>query len=587
MEKAGRRINLERVFPFLEWRRLITPHTLSRDLVAGLVVALVLIPQSLAYAQLAGVPVYFGLYASMLPVAVGALFGSSRQLATGPVAMTSLLTAASITPLADPGTPQFIAYAILLALLSGAAQLILGCLRMGVFVNFLSHPVLVGFTNAAAIVIALSQLSAFLAVPMGKSGHFLEDLWSLFGRVSHLHWITAGMGLSALALMWLLKQTAPRLPGVLIAVVLSTTVSYLVGYAELGGGVVGHIPQRLPRLTVPRPEWRAGIQLLPAALVIALISFMEAMASARVIATRTRVPLNINQELVGQGLAKIAGALSQSFPVSGSFSRSALNLAMGAQTGASALFTALFVLLTLLFLTPLLYHLPLSVLAAIITMAVLPLVNARGMRDAWRARPDDGMAAVTTFVATLMFAPYIQTGILAGIVLSLVFFLYRSMTPRVVVLGRDKDGTLRNAARFNLPPLHPKIAAIRFDGQLYFANVSYFEDFILRLVSEAPAVRFILVVSDGINGLDASGVEMLRHLIDRLAENGITLVFSGVKKQVRDVMERTGLDGKIGPENIFRLVSTEKMALEAIGARLEAEAVGLEPGGAPGRRAVS
>lgn len=577
----GRRISLEAVFPFLGWRRLITRHTLARDFVAGLVVALVLIPQSLAYAQLAGLPVYFGLYAALLPVAVGALFGSSRQLATGPVAMTSLLTAASIAPLAAPGTPTFIAYAILLALLSGLVQLLLGWLRMGVLVNFLSHPVLLGFTNAAALIITLSQLSALLAVSMGTSGHFLEDLWPLFAGIGHSHWVTLTMGLSALGLMWALRKLAPRLPGALVAAALSTGVSYLIGFAELGGRVVGEIPQGLPSLTLPPLEWRASIQLLPTALVIAMISFMEAMASAKVIAMKTRVPLDINQELIGQGLAKIAGAFSQSFPVSGSFSRSALNLAMGARTGASALFTAFFVLLTLLFLTPLLYHLPLSVLAAIIAMAVMPLLNLKGIRDAWRARMDDGLAAVWTFLATLAFAPRIHAGILSGIVLSLGFFLYRSMRPRAVILGRDRDGTLRDAARFHLPPLHPRIAAIRFDGQLYFANVSYFEDFVLKVVSDAPALRFILVVANGINGLDASGVEMLSQLVDRLGENGVTLVFSGVKKQVRDVMERTGLDRKIGPDNLFRLVSTEKMALEAIGSRLATEADGPEAGGTP------
>jgi SulP family sulfate permease len=522
----------------------------------------------------------------MLPVAVGALFGSSRQLATGPVAMTSLLTAASIAPMAAPGTPTFIAYAILLALLSGLVQLILGWLRMGVLVNFLSHPVLVGFTNAAAIIITLSQLSAFLAVPMGTSGHFLEDLWPLFARIGHTHWVTLAMGLSALGLLWALRKVAPKAPAALVAAALGTWVSYLIGFAELGGRVVGDIPPGLPSLMLPSLEWRPSVRLLPTAVVIALISFMEAMASAKVIAMKTRVPLDVNQELIGQGLAKIAGSLSQSFPVSGSFSRSALNLAMGARTGASALFTAFFVLLTLLFLTPLLYHLPLSVLSAIIAVAVLPLLNLRGLRDAWRARRDDGIAAVAAFVTTLAFAPRIHAGILVGIVLSLGFFLYRSMRPRAVILGRDKDGTLRDAARLHLPPLHPKVAALRFDGQLYFANVSYFEDFVLKVVTDGPALRFILVVANGINGLDASGVEMLSQLVDRLNEDGVTLVFSGLKKQVRDVMERTGLDRKIGPDNLFRLVSTEKMALEAIGARLATETDGPEESGAPSRPAT-
>lgn len=575
---------IERIFPFLGWVRLTSLHTLRRDAVAGLVVALVLIPQSLAYAQLAGVPAHHGLYASLIPVALGALFGSSRQLATGPVALTSLLTAASVTPLAVAGTSKFVVYAVLLALLSGVMQLALGWMRMGVIVNFLSHPVLIGFTSAAAIIISLSQLSALLAVPMGKSGHFLEDIWDLLAHLSGLHPSTTAIGLAALALMWALRRMAPTLPGVLIAVVLSTAVSYLMGFAESGGKVVGEIPRGVPPLSVPIVEWRASIQLFPAALVIALISFMEAMASARVIATRTRVPVDMNQELIGQGLAKIGSAFSQSFPVSGSFSRSALNLAAGAKTGASALFTAFFVLLTLLFFTPLLHHLPLSVLSAIIMMAVVPLVTFRGMRDAWRARTDDGIAAVATFIATLAFAPYIQNGILTGVVLSLGCFLYRSMTPRVVVLGRDQDGTLRDAARFDLPALHPRVSAIRFDGQLYFANVSYFEESVLKLVTDNANLRFILVVSDGINGLDASGVEMLWRLVERLGENGITVVFSGVKKQVREVMERTGLAARIGEENLFRPFITETVAMEAIRQRLGGAPTEAQGGSVPGRQ---
>jgi len=337
----------------------------------------------------------------------------------------------------------------------------------------------------------------------------------------------------------------------LITVVLLTWVSYEIGYAGLGGKVVGIVPQGLPTLGIPLLDWNATMVLIPAAFVIALISFMEAMSSCKVIAIKTRQPWDENKELIGQGLAKIASAFCHSMPVSGSFSRSALNLATSAQTSFSSIVSAIFVLLTLLFFTPLLYHLPKPVLAAVIMMAVIGLVNFRSVANAWRASRDDGIAAIVTFLTTLAFAPNIQNGILTGIILSLALLLYRMMRPRVADLGLYEDGTLRDARRHNLPLLHPKLGAIRFDGALRFINVSYFEDALLTLERKNPSVRYILVKCDGVNYLDASGVEMLSSLISRFKNNGITLGFSGLKKQVREVMDSTGLSQKMGADNIF------------------------------------
>jgi SulP family sulfate permease len=329
----------------------------------------------------------------------------------------------------------------------------------------------------------------------------------------------------------------------------------------MGGRVVGAIPQGLPSISVPPLDWNASISLLPAAFVIALISFMEAMSSAKVIAIKTRQPWDENKELIGQGLAKVAAAFCHSMPVSGSFSRSALNLASDARTGLSSVISATFVLITLLFLTPLLFHLPKPVLAAIIMMAVISLINFPIILKAWRANRDDGIASVTTFVATLAFAPNIQDGILVGIILSLTLLLYRMMRPRIALLGMHQDGTLRDAERHNLPRLHGRLAAIRFDGALRFVNVSYFENAILKLERDNPEVDHILVKGSGINEIDASGVEMLSNLITRFKSNGITLCFSGFKKQTLDVIERTGLIDKIGSENLF---STDQAALDAL-----------------------
>jgi SulP family sulfate permease len=537
---------------------------LRHDLVAGITVALVAIPQSLAYAQLAGVPPYYGLYAAFVPTIVGALAGSSRQLSTGPVALTSLLTAASIAPLAGRGTELFAAYAILLALLSGAFQVAFGVLRAGMLLNFLSHPVLVGFINAAAMIIGLSQLPALLGISTRQSEHFLVDMWDVIVHIDTVHELSAVFGVVAIAMLMLFRRYAPRLPGVLVTVALLTWVSARVGFAGMGGRVVGEIPAGLPSVSLPPLDWSATVALLPAGFVIAVVSFMEAASSAKVIAIRTRVPWNENRELIGQGLAKVAAAFCHSMPVSGSFSRSALNLAAGARSPLSSVVSALCVLLALLYFTSPLYHLPKAVLAAIIMMAVVNLIDFRAIRAAWRASRDDGTAAIVTFAATLAFAPNIQNGIVTGMLLSLALLLYRMTRPRLARLAVNADGALRDADRDGAVPLDPRLAAVRFDGALRFVNVAYFEDALMRLEREQPSVACILVDASGINELDASGVEMLRNLVTRFGASGITLAFCGLKKQVREVMERTALIEAIGAENVF---ATDRDAVAALETR--------------------
>jgi len=559
---------LQFFFPFLSWGREIGPGTLRADLIAGITVALVAIPQSLAYAQLAGVPAYYGLYATLLPCVIGILFGSSRQLSTGPVAMTSLLTAASVIPLAAWGSEQFYASVILLALLSGVTQIALGLARMGALLNFLSHPVLMGFINAAAIIIGLSQFAPLIGMSLRNSKHLLSDIAHVLASMDEMHAVSLLFGLVSLALMVALKRFVPRLPGVLIAVALATLASNFIGFETMGGRVVGKVPEGLPGFGIPALDWKLIPSLIPMAVVIALVSFVEAMSSGKIIAIRTRTPWDENQELIGQGLAKVAAAVSGTMPVSGSFSRSALNLAAGARTGISSIVTAGAVLLTILFFTPLLYHLPRPTLAAVIILAVFNLIDVKAFAAAWRASRHDGIAAGTTFAVTLALAPNIQYGILTGIILSLALFLFRTMTPRIVLLGLDEHGRLQNAEKYNLPRFHPKVIAIRFDGQLYFANVSYFEQSVVNLVSKDPNLRYLLVDSRGINGLDASGVEMLRGLVDRLRSNGIELAFCNIKGPVVEVMLRTGLLDKIGAERIFL---TEEAALEAFEKRLAGE----------------
>ena len=575
-------MNLGDFFPFLKWiGELKDKEVLRADIIAGVTVALVLIPQSMAYAQLAGLPAYFGLYISFMPVMIAALWGSSRQLATGPVAVVSIMTATALAPIA--ASPEhYIALAMFLALLVGLFQLFLGIFRLGLIVNFLSHPVIVGFTNAAALVIGLSQLSKIFGVTMpgNASDHFMGRIWGVIEQIGDTHMLTLVMGGGALVLMMGLRKYAPKLPCVLIAVVAAIIISWLSGFETNGGAVVGSIPEGLPNLQVPIFSFELVVSLLPAAIVISLVGFMEAISIAKAMAAKTKDHIDPNQELIGQGLGNIVGSFSQAYPASGSFSRSAVNLNAGARTGFSSVVTAIIVVITLLFLTPLLYHLPQAVLAAVIMMAVFGLININAVKHSWKANRHDGVASVVTFVATLGLAPHLDQGILLGAGLSIGLYLYRTMSPRVAFLGRYKDGTLRDIRVHTDLPVDEKVVAIRFDGSLYFANVSYFEDAILKASADNPNAKFILVVGDGINQLDASGEEVLHHLVQRLHDNGVQLVFSGLKRQIMQIMSRTNLLDHIGEQYIH---ATANQALEAIYQQLDAAADGevycpLRPG---------
>ena len=574
---------VKQFFPFLAWFPM-DGATIRADLVAGITVALVLIPQSMAYAQLAGLPAYFGLYASFLPVMVAALWGSSKQLGTGPVAVVSLLTAVAVGAALQSQLPKigvssidamtqeqliefYVPLAVLLALLVGLFQLTLGVLKLGVVVNFLSHPVIVGFTNAAAMVIGLSQLNKIFGVSKERSDFFLGDIWGVLQQIGATHWETLVMGVLAFVIMMGTKKYLPKLPGVLMAVAVTTLLSWGLDVPGMGGAVVGSIPEGLPTIKVPTINLEVLGILFTSAIVISMVGFMEAISIAKAMAAKTKDKVDPNQELIGQGLGNIVGSFSQAYPASGSFSRSAVNLNAGAKTGMSSVYTAALVVITLLFLTPLLYHLPKAVLAAVIMMAVIGLINFKAFKHAWIANKHDGVASVVTFVATLGFAPHLDKGIMIGALLALGLYLYSTMKPRVAILGRYADGTLRDIRVHDLPQDN-RIVVLRFDGSLYFANVSYFEEAVLEALCARPDVKYFLVVGDAINSLDASGEEMLHQLVSRLKDNGVTLVFSGLKRQIHGVMQRTGLFGHIGAENIH---PDEDMAIDYIYHRLDGD----------------
>jgi len=689
-------ISIKKLLPFLEWLPF-SGSQMRADLIAGVTVALVLVPQSMAYAQLAGLPAYYGLYASFLPVIVGALWGSSRQLATGPVAVVALLTASALAPLAA-GAEHYLILAILLALMVGVVQFSLGLFRLGAVVNLLSHPVVIGFTNAAAIIIGLSQLNKLLGVSMGRSDSFLNDIYGVLLQVGNVHFPTLAMGLGALAGMLLLKRFFPKLPNVLIAVVVTTILSWQIGFeqnakakyeeiadpavqglvvgyingaanirslkevqaergvelralvkdkdvsgaAEIeyqselirlaienlesenklrmaslrkfkfvrgtdpesqapllylrnqapqegvtegtawrivrigkdgqihlsgGGEVVGAIPSGLPEFKWPTVTWSDMTNLLSVAVVIALVAFMEAISIAKAMAARTRSRIDPDRELIGQGLANVASAFSQGFPVSGSFSRSAVNLNAGAVTGLASVISGLLVLLTLLFLTGLLYHLPQAVLAGVIMMAVAGLVNFGAIRHAWQTHRHDGIAATITFVATLAFAPHLDLGILTGAVIAIVLFLHRRMRPRGEILGQHPDGVLAGLDTHKLKPISEKFVPVRFDGELTFVNVAYFEDIVLETLVRFPKAQAILLIGSSINEIDVSGEEKLREIAKRLDQMGIRLYVSGLKRQVMEVLERAHIHETLPAERFFR---SKEQALRDLQAKYDA-----------------
>jgi SulP family sulfate permease len=529
------------------------PETLRADLIAGITVALVLVPQSMAYAQLAGLPPYYGLYASFLPGIIAAIFGSSRQLATGPVAVVSLMTASALEPIAGASPELYIAYAIMLAFMVGVFQMALGLLRLGVLVNFLSHPVVIGFTNAAAIIIGTSQLGKLFGVSVEKSEHTYETVYNTIVEAFHsTHMETMLMAILALGMMIVLKRWLPKIPNVLAAVAATTILSWWIGFEGMGGKVVGVVPDGLPPMALPTFDFDTMVKLMVVTVAISIIGFMEAISIAKAMAARTRQRLDANQELVGQGLGNIFSSLSSGYAVSGSFSRSAVNINAGAVTGFSAVVTGLVVGITLLFLTPLLYHLPQATLAAVIIMAVINLVKIEPIKYAWRVQKHDGAVAIITFVMTLLWAPHLDKGILVGVMLSLLLYLYRSMKPRVAALSRAPDGTLRDADIHKLETCR-NIALIRFDGSLYFANTGYFEDKVLERAALKPDLKFVIIDAEGINEIDATGEEMLHNLAERLGETGVELLIARAKKQVWDVLRRTGFIDKIGEDHMFAL----------------------------------
>jgi SulP family sulfate permease len=547
------------------------------DLSAGLTVGVMLIPQGMAYAMIAGLPPIYGLYASTVPLILYAIFGTSRQLAVGPVAMVSLLTATGIGMLAEGGTETYIALAIALAVFVGLIQFLLGAFRLGFLVNFLSHPVISGFTSAAALIIGLSQLKHLLGVDLARSHHVHEIVIQAAERFGEINWITFALGLAGVAIIMLIKRLNRAIPGPLLAVFFGILAVWGFGLTDAGVKIVGEVPKGLPSFGVPSFNLDTLQALAPIALAISLVSFMESIAVAKAIQAKHRnYKVEPNQELISLGLANIGGAFFQSYPTTGGFSRTAVNDQAGAKTGMASIISAGLIILTLLFLTSLFYYLPNAILASVIMVAVFGLIDVNEAVHLWHSNRTDFVMLLATFLATLTLG--IEQGIGIGVVLSLAMVIYRTTRPHVAVLGRV-PGThfYRNVERFPEVEKREDLLILRFDAQLYFANINYFKDKLEEWMMDRKGELMVVILNaESINYLDSSAIHVLDQIIDEFRAEGIDMFFTGVKGPVRDAMAKGHLLEKIGENNFFMSVQDAVDCYEEKCAQRETEAAKMK-----------
>lgn len=540
--------------PLLEWLPKYKRQDLAGDLSAGLTVGVMLIPQGMAYAMIAGLPPIYGLYASTLPLIIYALLGTSRQLAVGPVAMVSLLTATGVGTLAAGGTEMYLTLAITLAFLVGLIQFLLGAFRLGFLVNFLSHPVISGFTSAAALIIGLSQLKHLLGVDIARSHHVHEILWQAIEQFGEIHWTTFAIGVGGIVLIKGVRRLHKSIPGPLLAVVFGILVVWLGGLAAQGVKIVGEVPGGLPSFSLPSLERSVLQDLIPIALAIALVSFMESIAVAKAIQAKHKdykvVP---NQELIALGMANIGGSFLQSYPVTGGFSRTAINDQAGAKSGLASIISAFLIILTLLFLTPLFYYLPKAILASVIMVAVFGLIDFQEAKHLWQTDRSDFWMLIITFLATLGLG--IEQGIGIGVLLSLAMIIFRTSRPHIAELGRV-PGTpfYRNVDRFEEVEVRDDLLIVRLDAQLYFANIDFFREKLTELMQAKSTLKTIILNAESINRIDSTAMHAILELVEDLRQQNLEVLFTGVKGPVRDALAKGHLIEKLGRHHFFMSV---------------------------------
>ncbi|WP_271764750.1 SulP family inorganic anion transporter [Aquimarina algiphila] len=544
---------LKQYFPIFQWLSTYKKTYISGDVAAGITVGIMLIPQGMAYAMIAGLPPVFGLYAALIPQIVYAILGTSRQLAVGPVAMDSLLVASGLGALALSSIEEYIAMAIFLALFMGSIQLLLGVLRMGFLVNFLSKPVISGFTSAAAIIIGLSQLKHLLGTEIERSNQVHILLKNALDTIDQINIYTLIIGVIAIILIKSIKKINQKMPAALIVVILGITAIYSTDLSDSGVKIVGTIPQGLPAFEIPSIQYSKIPELVPIALTLALIAFMEAISVAKAVEEKhSDYEIDANQELIALGTSNIIGSLFQSYPTTGGFSRTAVNEQAGARTGIAAIVSVIIVGATLLFLTPLFYFLPNAILASIIMVAVFGLIDTKYPIQLFKNRKDEFALLIITFLITLTVG--IKEGILLGVLISLLLLVYRISKPHIAILGKVKNTNyFRNIDRFGSDvEVSEELLIIRFDAQLYFGNKEYFKNELHRhMAQKGNNLKTIILNAESINYIDSSAMHMLQQLIKDLKSNQIQFLIAGAIGPARDIIFSSGLINMIGREHLF------------------------------------
>ena len=540
-------------FPFLEWIPRYKKSYIKRDILAGLTVAIVLIPQGMAYALVAGLPAVYGLYASLVPVFMYALLGTSRGLGVGPVAMDSLLVAAGLGAIASIGPDNYIAMAILLAFMVGCIQLVLGLLRMGFLVNFLSKPVISGFTSGAALIIMCSQLKHLLGTDIERSNQLHTMLMNAIQKLGDTNPYDLAIGISGILIMVLFKRWNRKIPYILLVVVLGILAVYYLDLSLLGVKIVGNIPAGLPVFSAPQLEIDVLAQLWPIALTLALIGYLEAISIGKSIEDKNNEDrIDPNQELVSLGMANITGSFFQSYPITASFSRSAIYNEARSKTNMATIITVLIVLGTILFLTPLFYFLPKAALASIIMVSVFGLIDFSYTKRLWKYRRDEFVVLLGTFSITLFIG--IMPGIVVGVLISLLLMVYRTSNPHFAELGKIKNTNYyKNIKRFGSEALvRDDVLIVRFDAQLYFGNANYFKTKLFKLIhAKGPALEAVILNAEAINYIDSTASNMLRRVIEKLYEQGIHLFITGAIGPTRDILFTSGIMEVLPKESLF------------------------------------
>ncbi len=557
-------MNFKKYIPILDWLPNYKKAWFKGDLEAGLTVGIMLIPQGIAYAMIAGLPPIYGLYTAMIPQIVYAIFGTSRQLAVGPVAMDSLIVASGVAALAQIGTENFIEFAILLAFMMGFLQVVFGFFKLGFLVNFLSRPVISGFTSAAALIIGLNQLKHLLGVQILRDNKIHTLVFDAFQQLREINWLTFAIGVSSILILVFLKRLTTKIPAALVVVVLGIVSVRVFQLEQFGVQILGEIPKGLPEFTIPKFEKNTLIDLFPIALTLSFIAFLEAISVAKAIEIRhSNYKVNPNQELIAIGLGNIVGSFFQTYPATGGLSRTAVNNQTGAKTPFAAIISGLIVGITLLFLTPVFFYLPKAVLGAIIVVAVYGLLDFSMPKELLTYSKRELLILNITLIVTATVG--IKEGIFIGIILSLAMLIYRSTKPHFAVLGQVRSTHFyRNINRFEgLLKIADDILIVRFDAQLYFANVSFFKDKLDEFVNEKGSkLKLIIIDGESINSVDSSGIFMLKDVINKYKNMGVEIAFSGMKGPVRDILDKSKIIKKIDYSNCFMSIQEAVDAFE-------------------------